>query len=59
MKNIMTDHNGNEEMMNKKRDAMGILTIRQDGILKILKGLTTIEEVDRVTEGGAKLEEDV
>ncbi|PJA89267.1 MAG: hypothetical protein CO138_01380 [Candidatus Moranbacteria bacterium CG_4_9_14_3_um_filter_33_15] len=59
MKNIMTDHNGNEEMMNKKRDAMGIVTIRQDGILKILKGLTTIEEVDRVTEGGAKLEEDI
>ena len=27
----------------------GMLTMREDGILKVLKGLTTLEEVHRVT----------
>ena len=28
----------------------GMLTMAQDGILKVLEGLTTLEEVERVTE---------
>jgi type IV pilus assembly protein PilB len=51
MKAIITEKNGNEELMEKERDAAGFLTIKQDGILKIIKGLTTIEEIERVTEG--------
>ena len=27
----------------------GMVTIHQDGLIKVLKGLTTIEEVERVT----------
>jgi type IV pilus assembly protein PilB len=29
--------------------SQGMITMRQDGYLKILQGLTTIEEVNRVT----------
>src|SRR3989339_294322 len=44
IKNIIVEKRGSEELIAKERDALGILTIKQDGILKILKGLTTIEE---------------
>ena len=29
----------------------GMLLVRQDGFIKVLEGITTIEEVDRVTAG--------
>ncbi|MFA6048078.1 MAG: GspE/PulE family protein [Parcubacteria group bacterium] len=51
MKDIIVEKRGNEDLLTKERDAMGILTIKQDGLLKIIKGLTTVEEVERVTEG--------
>ena len=50
MKTIITEKNGNEEMLNKKKEAKHILSIREDGILKAVKGLITLEEVERVTE---------
>lgn len=60
IKNIIVDKECNESLIEKERDKMGVLTIKQDGILKILMGLTTIEEVERVTEGSIALaEEDV
>jgi len=58
MKNIIIEKRGSEEMIDKERIALGVLTIKQDGILKIIKGLTTIEEIDRVTEGNMALEEE-
>ncbi len=58
IKNIIVEKRGSEELIAKERDALGILTIKQDGILKILKGLTTIEEVERVTEGSITLAEE-
>lgn len=51
IRDIITEKRGNEGMIEEERVKMGILTIKQDGILKILKGMTTIEEVERVTEG--------
>jgi type IV pilus assembly protein PilB len=57
IKDIIIEKKGNEELINKEREILKILTIKQDGILKIIKGLTTIEEVDRVTEGSMTLEE--
>lgn len=39
-----------EEELRKKALAQGMVNIKQDGILKVLKGLTTLEEVERVTE---------
>lgn len=58
IKNIIIEKNGNEELLNKERENMGALTIRQDGLLKVLKGFTTIEEIERVTEGNITLEEE-
>ncbi|MCD6410781.1 type II/IV secretion system protein [bacterium] len=39
-----------EEKIQKEVKKQGMITMRQDGIIKALKGLTTIEEVIRVTE---------
>ncbi len=50
IKNIMIEKRGSEELIKKERDRMGVVTIEQDGVLKIIQGLTTIEEVERVTE---------
>lgn len=58
VRDIMTEKKGSEELITKERDAMGLLTLKQDGILKILKGMTTIEEIERVTEGNITLTEE-
>ena len=50
IKNIIIEKKGSEELIKKERDNAGVLSIEQDGVLKILQGLTTIEEVERVTE---------
>ncbi len=51
MRSIMVEKSGNELLLVQERDKNKILTMKQDGILKIIKGLTTVEEVERVTEG--------
>ncbi|HRY82370.1 MAG TPA: GspE/PulE family protein [Candidatus Moranbacteria bacterium] len=58
IRNIITEKRGSDELIRKEREDLKILTIKQDGILKIIKGMTTIEEVDRVTEGNMALEEE-
>jgi type IV pilus assembly protein PilB len=58
IKTIITEKSGAEELLNKEKDAMGILSMKQDGILKILKGMTTIEEIDRITEGNMSLDDE-
>ncbi|HAI74311.1 MAG TPA: hypothetical protein DCS28_02725 [Candidatus Moranbacteria bacterium] len=50
IKSIIIEKRGSEELIKKERDKIGVLTIEQDGVLKVVKGLTTIEEVERVTE---------
>jgi type II secretory ATPase GspE/PulE/Tfp pilus assembly ATPase PilB-like protein len=37
---------------------MGVLTIKQDGLLKVLKGMTTLEEIERMTEEKISLVEE-
>jgi len=59
MKTIIIEKRGSEILLGAERDKSGILTIRQDGILKALKGLTTMEEIERVTEGKSALEEEL
>jgi len=39
-----------EAMIKKEADEQGMVTMKQDGILKALRGITTIEEVLRVAE---------
>lgn len=58
MKNIIIEKNGSEILLNAERDRIGILTMRQDGILKALKGITTIDEVERLTESSISLDEE-
>ncbi|MDP1834004.1 MAG: GspE/PulE family protein [Candidatus Moranbacteria bacterium] len=58
MRTIIIEKRGSEILLNQERDKMGSLTIRQDGILKALKGATTFEEIERVTEGSITLEEE-
>jgi type IV pilus assembly protein PilB len=55
MKEIIIDKEGNESLLVQERDKERTITMKQDGILKILKGITTIEEVERVTEGSIGL----
>lgn len=57
IKVIITEKGGSEELLEKERKNRGFLTMKQDGILKIIKGLTTIEEIERVTEGSITLTE--
>ncbi|MFA6974157.1 MAG: GspE/PulE family protein [Parcubacteria group bacterium] len=58
IKEIMIEKRGNENLVKAERDKAGVLTIKQDGILKILSGMTTIEEVERVVEGSIALAEE-
>jgi len=44
------NHEIGEEELRKIAKAQGMVMMKQDGIVKVLKGLTTLEEVDRVTE---------
>lgn len=58
IKEIIVENRGNEELIIAERAAMDVITIKQDGILKALNGLTTVEEIERVTEGNFSLEEE-
>lgn len=62
MKEIIAERNGSESDVQKHAEKQGMITIKQDGILKVLLGLTTMEEVERVTEGsktiGGEVEDD-
>ena len=58
IRDIIIDKRGNENLLKAERDRMKIVTILQDGILKILAGMTTIEEVERVVEGRISLLEE-
>jgi len=39
-----------EDVLRKTAQNQGMTTMKQDGILKALKGITTLEEIERVTE---------
>ncbi|EKE19322.1 MAG: hypothetical protein ACD_9C00051G0012 [uncultured bacterium] len=62
MKEIISEHNGAEVEVQNYANKKGMITIKQDGLLKVLLGLTTLEEVERVTEGsksvGGEVEDD-
>jgi type IV pilus assembly protein PilB len=48
---IITDKNANEALIIKAAGNQKMLTMKEDGILKIVKGITTLSEIERVTEG--------
>lgn len=55
---IIIEHHGNEGKILEEAAAQHMLSMRQDGVLKALLGLTTLSEVDRVTEGDAFVDEE-
>lgn len=59
---VISEEHGTETGIRKEAEKQGMITMRQDGILKVLKGVTTLSEVERVTEGslsiGGEVEDD-
>jgi type IV pilus assembly protein PilB len=62
MREIISEKNGAESSVQEYADKQGMIKIKQDGLLKVLLGLTTLSEVERVTEGsksvGGEVEDD-
>lgn len=50
-KEIITDKAASETALKKEAVVQNMLPIKMDGLLKVLQGITTIEEIERVTEG--------
>ncbi len=48
---IITDKAASENELKKEAARQKMMLMKGDGLLKVLKGITTIEEVERVTEG--------
>lgn len=58
MKAIIADKQGNETAVKQAALDQKMLSMKQDGILKVLKGITTFSEVERVTEGKVLIDEE-
>lgn len=59
LREIVSEKGGNETRVEEYALKKGMITIRQDGILKVLLGLTTLSEVERVTKGSLSVGGDV
>ena len=46
--NKVIEYNSSEEEIAKAASSQGILTMTQDGIIKVLKGITSLDELERV-----------
>lgn len=55
---IISDERGNEGKLRAEAKRQKMLMMRDDGILKALRGITTITEVERVTEGAVLVDEE-
>lgn len=62
IKEIISEKNGAEIEVQKHAEKQGMIKIKQDGLLKVVLGLTTLAEIERVTEGsksvGGEVEDD-
>ncbi|HLC95677.1 MAG TPA: GspE/PulE family protein, partial [Patescibacteria group bacterium] len=58
VRTVIADQRGNESAIAKAALAQGMTTMKQDGILKALKGITTLTEIERVTEGKILVDEE-
>ncbi len=54
---VITERRGNEAEIKELAKKQGMTMMKQDGILKALRGDTTIAEVERVTEGATLVDE--
>ena len=55
IQDLIAGKRGSENEVEEQAKKDGMITIRQDGILKILKGITTISEIERVTKGSLSI----
>lgn len=58
MRAIIADKEGNESAVKQAALDQKMLSMKQDGILKVLKGITTLSEVERVTAGKILIDEE-
>lgn len=58
LREIISDKKGDEIEVRKAAMRHGMSSMKQDGILKALKGITTLSEVERVTEGKILVDEE-
>jgi len=59
MKDIISEQNGSEQFVKEYAKKQGMITMKQDGILKAITGKTTFSEIERVTEGSRSIGGDV
>lgn len=48
IKQLISEKATAQKIRDTAREIMGMLSLREDGVIKVLKGITTLEEVDRV-----------
>lgn len=58
VKAIITDHKANEHELRKESIEQGMISMKEDGLLKTLLGITTLAEVERATEGKLLIDEE-
>lgn len=62
IQDIISEQRGAENIIKEYAEKQGMISIKQDGMIKVLLGLTTLSEVERVTEGtrsvGGEIEDD-
>jgi len=58
VKAIITDHKANEHELRKESLDQGMISMKEDGLLKVLLGITTLAEVERATEGKLLIDEE-
>jgi len=58
VKRIITDDRANEAKLTEEAHHQKMISLRQDGTLKALRGLTTLTEVDLVTDGDVMVDEE-
>lgn len=59
VQNTIAEGKGSENSLREESKRQGMITMKQDGLLKALKGMTTVSEVERVTEGNLSVEVDL
>ncbi len=55
---IISDKKGQENEVRDQSVKQGMITMKQDGVLKVLQGVTTLSEIERVTEGNILVDEE-
>ncbi len=58
MREIISDRKGDELEVREAAKKQGMSSMKQDGILKALKGITTLAEIERVTAGKTLVDEE-